>query len=166
MKKYILILISFLIILTFSSCVHTPQKIEKYIKKHCDFEIIDTCYIDLCKALKVDYDTMYIFNSLIPLTGVKNILKIENYYASENDVTGYDSEMCRIILIKNHKVVYEDEYHYNDYNTELLYDDFTIVNGRGIFDGSPVNVSGYMCTDRVFRVIKIGNKHCLVNGSL
>ena len=90
---------------------------------------------------------MYVFNSLIPLTGVQNIIGINDYGKCKNpEITliGYDSEMCRIILVKNNKVVYEDEYHYNDYNTKFSYHDFSIVNGQGIFDGSPNRVSGYI----------------------
>lgn len=165
MKKYILILISSLVILMLNSCIHTPRKIEKYIKKHCGLEMTDTCYIDLRKALKTDYDTMYVFNSLIPLTGVQNIIGINDYGKCKNpEITliGYDSEMCRIVLVKNNKVVYEDEYHYNDYNTKISYHDFSIVNGQGIFNGSPIKVSGYICIDYIFRVIKTSDKHYIV----
>lgn len=104
-------MISSLVILMLNSCIHTPRKIEKYIKKHCGLEMTDTCYIDLRKALKTDYDTMYVFNSLIPLTGVQNIIGINDYGKCKNpEITliGYDSEMCRIVLVKNNKVVYED----------------------------------------------------------
>lgn len=165
MKKYILILISFLAILMINSCNHAPEKFEKYIQKHCDFEMTDTCYIDLRKVLKADYDTMYVFNSLIPLTGVRNILGIKDYEKCKNpEITliGHDSEMCRIVLLKNNKVVYEDEYYYDHYNTKLSYHNFSIVKGQGIFDGSLVEVSGYMCTNHLFRVIKTSNNYYLV----
>lgn len=165
MKKHILILIGSLVILMLNSCTRMPEKIEKYIKKHCDLEMTDTCYIDLRKALKTDYDTMYVFNSLTPLTGVQNIIGINDYGKCENPektLIGHDSEMCRIILVKDNKVVYEDEYHYNDYNTKFSYYDFSIVNGQGIFDGSPIRVSGYICTDYVFKVRKTRDKHYIV----
>jgi hypothetical protein len=117
------------------------------------------------KVLKVDYDTMFVFNSLIPLTGVRNILGIDNYEKCKNpEITliGWNSEMCRIILIKNHKVVYEDEYQYRDYNTYLDYDEFTIVKGQGIFDGGAINVEGYMYTEHIFKITKTNNKRYLV----
>ena len=62
-----------------NSCAHTPQKIERYIKNHCDLRTVDTCFIDLSQALETDYDTMYVFNSLIPLTGIQNIIGIKDY---------------------------------------------------------------------------------------
>jgi len=162
MKKYVLFIISFLVIFILNGCIHMPQKIEKHIKKNCDFSMIDTCFFDLRKALKIDYDTMYVFNSLIPLTGVQNILGIDNYGKSNNPeqtLIGYDSEMCRVVLVKNHKVVYEDEYHYNNYNTKLLYNKFFIVKGQGIFDGNFIDVKGYIYTGYIFKVTKINDKY-------
>jgi hypothetical protein len=153
----------FLGVFILNGCFHTPQKIERYIKRHCDFKTTDTCFVDLRKVLKTDYDTMYVFNSFTPLTCVQNILGIKDYGKSKNPETtfiGYDSDMCRIILIKNYKVVYEDEYHYNDYNTKLVYRDFPIVEGEGIFDvGPPVRDHGYICTDYIFKVTKRDNKY-------
>jgi len=134
MKKIFLIITIPLMFLILNSCVHTPRKIERYIKRHCDMEKYDTCYIDLRKSLKVDYDTMFFFNSLIPLTGVQNILGIKDYGKNKNpEITliGKDSEMCKIILVKNNKVVFEDEYYYDYYNTKIFYQDFSIVNGQG-----------------------------------
>lgn len=162
MKKYVLIL---LVVLILVSCNHTPEKLEQYIKVHCNFENADTCYIDLSKALKIDYDTMYVFNSLTPLTGVRNIIGIKDYEKCKNPETaliGHDSEMCRIILIKNKNVVYEDEYYYSEYNAELLYDKFKIVNGKGLFDGSSIEVDGYMCANHIFKVVKTKNKYYLI----
>ena len=161
---YVLFFISFLGVFMLNSCTHTPQKIEKYTKKHCGFETTDTCYIDLRKALKTDYDTMYVFNSLIPLTGVQNILGIHDYGKCKNpEITliGRDSEMCRVILVKNHKVVYEDEYHYNHYDTKLLYHDFMLVKGHGIFDGGHIEVEGYMSTNYIFKISKTNDNHYL-----
>lgn len=164
MKKYILFSIGFLMILILNSCNHTPKKIEKYIKKHCDFSTTDSCSIDLRKALKKDYDTMYVFNSLIPLTGVQNILGIKDYNKSNNSETtlmGKDSEMSIIILVKNNKIVFEDEYYYNNYNIKLSYENFIIVNGKGIFDGNTIDVTGYKCINPIFNVIK-NNDYYLV----
>ena len=67
---------------------------------------------------------------------------------------GHDSETCRIILVKNNKVVYDDEYNFNDYNTKISFRDFSIVYGEGLFDGSIVKVSGYMYLDQFFMVTK------------
>lgn len=159
--------ISFLAFFMLNSCTHTPQKIETYVKKYCNFKANDTCFIDLRKILKLDYDTMYVFGSLTPLTGVRNIIGINEYGKSKNpkiDLIGYDSDMCRIILIKNGKVVYEDEYHYRNYRTRLLYENFHIVKGQGIFDGNSIDVKGYICTNHIFKVTKHGNKYYRVEG--
>ncbi|MFV0599031.1 MAG: hypothetical protein ACK5M0_04815 [Bacteroidales bacterium] len=136
-----------------NSCTHTPAKIEKYINKHCDFSKTDTCFIDLRKAL-VDYDTMYVFDEFTVVTGVRDIIGITDYPAKENEFVGYDSEMCRIILVKNHKVVYEDEYHYWDYNTSLDFWEFSVVKGQGIFDKTIVEESGYRCINYIFKVTR------------
>ena len=66
---------------------------------------------------------------------------------------GYDSEMCRIVLVKDRKVVYEDEYHYWNYNTEILYSDFDTIEGIGSFDGKPFKDFGYISTQHFFKVI-------------
>lgn len=169
MKKIFLIITISLVISILNSCTHFPGKIEKYIKQHCDMEESDTCYIDFRKVLKIDYDTMYVFNSLIPLTGVQYILGINDYGKCKNpEITliGKDSEMCKIIFVKKNKVVFEDEYYYNHYNTKLIYQDFSIVNGQGIFDGNNVVVRGYICTDYIFKVIKTIDKCYLVEKTM
>lgn len=158
--KIKLAFISCLVMLILNSCIHTPRKIERYIERCCDIEMTDTCYVDLRKALKTDYDTMYVFNSMVPLTGAQSIIGIKDYGKYQNPETiliGNDSETCRIILVKNNKVVYEDEYHYNQYNTKISYQDFCIVKGQGIFDGNSVEVCGYVSTKHMFRVTKINN---------
>ena len=161
MKKNILFLIGFLTVFLLNSCLHTPDKIEKYVKKHCDFDKTDICYIDMRKALKVDYDTMYVFKPFTPLTVVQNILGIGDYGKSKEPETTlimYDSHKARIVLTKNHKIVYEDEYYYKEYNTELFYWIFTIVKGQGIFDGSPIEDDCYMYTNPIFEVERLKNE--------
>ena len=157
MKNNAIVLIGFIVVLMLNSCAHTPQKIERYIKNHCDLRTVDTCFIDLNQALETDYDTMYVFNSLIPLTGIQNIIGIKDYGKCKNPemtLIGHDSETCRIILVKNNKVVYDDEYNFNDYNTKISFRDFSIVYGEGLFDGSIVKVSGYIYLDQIFMVTK------------
>lgn len=152
MKQIIIIL---LIAIICVGCTHTPQKIEKYISRHCDINANDSCIIDLRKALDVDYDTMYFFDSFTIETVVHNIVGIEDYRNYKDDMrrVGYDSEMCRIVLVKDRKVVYEDEYHYWDYNTEILYSDFDTIEGIGSFDGKPFKDFGYISTQHFFKVI-------------
>ena len=136
-----------------NGCTHTPTKIENYINKHCDFSKNDTCFIDLREVL-VDYDTMYVFDEFTVETGVRDIIGITDYPAEENGTVGYDSEMCRIILVKNHKVVYEDEYHYCDYNTSIDFREFPVVKGQCIFDNTIGEESGYRYINHIFQVIR------------
>lgn len=143
-----------LVIFIINGCTHTPTKIEKYINRHCDFSKSDTCYIDLRKAL-VNYDTMYVFDGFTVITGIRNIIGIKNYPAKENELVGYDSEMCRIILIKNNNIVYEDEYHYWDYNTSLHFQSFPIVKGQSVFNNKIGEEYGYRCTSYIFKVTRI-----------
>ncbi|PKP20680.1 MAG: hypothetical protein CVU04_03390 [Bacteroidetes bacterium HGW-Bacteroidetes-20] len=157
MKKSIkFLLIGTLILITTNSCLSPIQKIEKYINKNCNFEIDDTCNIDIQKALRVEYDTMYIFYSLIPTSGVQRIIgtsDFKNSNKSENALLGKDSDIYFIFLKKDGKVVYEDKYH----SSSLIYlssDNFVEVKGMGFFDGDSVQVSGEMNTNPIFQVVK------------
>jgi hypothetical protein len=65
--------------------------------------------------------------------------------------------MCRVIFIKNNKVVYEDEYYYSHYKLQVLFETFYKVNGCGIFDGNLAPVHGYMCTKHLFTVSRVSD---------
>ena len=104
MNKLITICV-FTIGITFvCSCTHHfPKKVEWYISKHNILNDQGKGELDLREVLDIDYDTMYVFHSLIPLNGVQNIIGIKTYGDAEDPYTaliGSDSEMCRVILIK------------------------------------------------------------------
>lgn len=141
------------------SCSHTPTKLEKYINNHNLLKDTSDASIDLRDALKTDYDTMFVFDSFTPITGVKRIIGIPDYGYSDNPETALicsDSEMCKIILVKNKKVVYDDEYYFNDYYVKIDYHGFDTVINEGIFDGEKIKTIGYINTDPVLRVNKDG----------
>ena len=144
------------------SCTHHfPKKVERYISKHNILNDQGKGELDLREVLDIDYDTMYVFHSLIPLNGVQNIIGIKTYGDAEDPYTaliGSDSEMCRVILIKNNKVVYEDEYYYSHYKLQVLFETFYEVNGYGIFDGNLAPVHGYMCTKHHFTVSRVSDE--------
>ncbi|EKY02100.1 hypothetical protein HMPREF9151_00845 [Hoylesella saccharolytica F0055] len=139
---------------------HFPDKIERYVLKHNILNGKGFGEVDLREVLRVDYDTMYVFHSLLPLNGVQNIIGIKTYGDAEDPYTaliGSDSEMCRVIFIKNNKVVYEDEYYYLHYKLQVLFETFYEVSKCGIFDGTIGPVNGYMCTKHHFTVSRVSD---------
>ena len=100
------------------------------------------------------------FIHLLHINGIQNIIGIKTYGDAEDPYTaliGSDSEMCRIIFIKNKSVVYEDDYYYCEYRLNLQFETFHKISGYGIFDGNLAPVHGYMCTKRHFMVRKVSD---------
>lgn len=87
----------------FFACNHTDRKIIKYVESVCP-KGCDTCSIDLRQALKINYDTMYLFCEFTQSDEISSIMGIP--YRSNKTIV--DSEY-RIILLKNNKIVYEDD---------------------------------------------------------
>ena len=161
MNKSISIFVFTIVFTSICSCSsHFPDKIEGYVLKHNILNDRGFGELDLREVLGVDYDTMYVFHSLIPLNGVQNIIGIKTYGDAEDPYTaliGSDSEMCRIIFIKNKRVVYEDDYYYYEYKLNLEFETFRRISGYGIFDGSPIAVYGYICTKHHFTVSRVSD---------
>ena len=112
MKKFFLKIISLSLCL-FYGCSNTDDKLNKYIESHCTFNGSDTCYIDIKDALKVDYDKMYLFGETTTADEISKIIGISytnNKYISDSKY--------RMILLKNDKIVYEDDYYQN--HTEFI----------------------------------------------
>ena len=100
------------------------------------------------------------FIHLLHINGIQNIIGIKTYGDAEDPYTaliGSDSEMCRIIFIKNKRVVYEDYYYYYEYKLNLEFETFRRISGYGIFDGSPITVYGYICTKHHFTVSRVSD---------
>ncbi len=150
----------------FISCNNTPNKLYKYIKSNCQFQdcgkifyesnfVEDTCfcYIDLRQALNIDFDTMYIFREYTPLTVIQDILDMKDYKQSSRQNTellvkeGY----LKIILLKNHKIVHEDDFKFQ----KIIFQNGTIIEGKGIFDSNPIKDHAFLYISPFFKVIKI-----------
>jgi len=150
----------FIMIITFLSCSHTPNKLEEYINCNDELESNGNANIDLRKALKIDYDTMFVFDVFTPVSVVRSIIGIPDYgdyRTPETALICSDSEMCKIILTKDKKVVYDDEYHYNDYQVKINYHSFDTIVGEGIFDGKKIEAIGYKNADSLLQIKKDGD---------
>lgn len=162
-NKFLLLLIALL----FLGCSsHIPKKIEKYVNKHRDWNVTNIYELNLCDVLKTDYDTMFVFNSMTPLTAIRNIVANHTYSGNKIGDTfllGHDSEGCLIILKKNGTIVYEDFYNYNHYAFVLEYWQFETFIGKGTFDGSPIDVKAYITTDKKFIIRKIEKNKYLIS---
>ena len=88
------------------SCSNTDDKINKYIESHCSFNGTDLCYIDIKDVLKIDYDKMYLFGETTMANEISKVIGIPY----NNDKYISDSKY-RIILLKDNKIVYEDDYY-------------------------------------------------------
>lgn len=68
----------FLLVCFFYSCSNTDIKLLTYIEKHCDLSNNDNCYINIKDALKVDFDTMYVFGEYTKAEEISAFLRL-NY---------------------------------------------------------------------------------------
>ena len=87
-------------------CSNTDDKLNKYIEAHCSFNGLDTCYINIKEALKIDYDEMYLFGESTMADEISKVIGIP--YNNDKYIT--DSKY-RMILLKNNEIVYEDDYY-------------------------------------------------------
>jgi hypothetical protein len=88
----------------FFACNHTDKRIIKYVQSICP-NGSDTCRIDLREVLKVDYDRMYLFGEFTQSDEISSVIGV----VYKRNKTIADSEW-RIILLKNNKIVYEDDF--------------------------------------------------------
>lgn len=115
--KRINIIALVVIILFLSACNKTSDKISRYIKNNCNFEntavfINDydsTSYtskadfIDLKKALRIDYDTLYLISA-----GFKSdISEIIGFQYNGGDFTVESEDYNLLLLVKQNQIVYE-----------------------------------------------------------
>lgn len=150
----------------FISCNNTPNKLYKYIKLNCQFQdcgkifyesnfVEDTClcYIDLRQALNIDFDTMYIFREYTPLTVIQDILDMKDYKQSSHQNTELlvQEGSYKIILLKNHKIVHEDDFKFQ----KIIFQNGTIIEGTGIFDGNSIKDYAFLYISPFFKVIKV-----------
>ena len=123
-KLKIIIYIIF-VFLVFGCTNSTDKKIIHYIQ---NLECIDTCCIDLRNVLNVDYDIMYLFGEFTLDDEISSIIGIE--YQENKVIT--DSKY-RIILVKNNKIVYEDDFYQKNINFITITNERDAVNCSSLF---------------------------------
>ena len=103
-KMYIKFIFFFIVSLCCISCTHLNDVVQEYINLNM---VKGQSYysIDLREVLQIDYDSMYIFGEYSN-TYIEDIIGIE--YCNKNKLIA-DSDH-RIILFKNGKIVYEDDF--------------------------------------------------------
>ena len=57
----------------------------------------------------------------------------------------------KIILLKNHKIVHEDDFKFQ----KIIFQNGTIIEGNGIFDGNPIKDYAFLYISPFFKVIKV-----------
>ena len=100
---------NFLIIITIAfvcyNCTSTDNTLRNYIDKTCLFKNKDTCVINLKDALKIDFDTMFIFGEYTQKNEISSILQI-----SYKNTKPIEDSHYRIILLKSKLIIYEDDF--------------------------------------------------------
>lgn len=151
MKRNSCLILCVFSILCFS-CSNTDEKIQSYIENHCDFKTSGSCFINIKYVLKVDFDTMYLFTGYpVPREVFSAVLKMPYTKDKEN------SDGDKIILIKNRKIVYEDEWIHNKVIISGGIEFSEITNNNVIFDGDKLPFSYVMYLNPIFNVEKINN---------
>lgn len=146
----------FAVVCLFFSCSkNTDKKLSSYIENECDFTNKDTCYLDLKNVFQVDYDTMFVFREYTQLQGVKLITGIEDYSGKNTLLPkGFlvEDSYRKILLIKNRKIVYEDDI------KSTYFDNGITIEKIGTFDGEPYTHTANMFVSSKFLVRKKGEK--------
>lgn len=153
-------MIVFFFTILFSSCTSTDEKIYSYIENHCVFETEEICYMDIRDALKVDFDTMYIFPGYpVPKEVVSYVLRTNYEKAKEN------SDADLIILVKDKKIVYESEWTHSQVAIDGGKEYFEVTSEDVIFDGEKLPFSYLVYVTSIFKVEKVSNPSGQLNKS-
>ena len=148
-NKFIL----FFCILLMTECHSAPQRIESFIcsqniKKNSNLEL------DMKKVL-CDYDRLFLVGSLTPLSCVRDMLGIPSYRKennASNALMGNDSDNYFILLKKDGRIVYEEEFNYNNTKVRFEIETFNVIKGKGFFDGENIVADGYYLDNSLFLV--------------
>ena len=98
----------FSVFLFFGCTNSTNKKITRYLR---DFECMDTCRVDLRQVLNVDYDKMYLFGESILDDDISSIIGQKYRYSPFFKNYIIPDSKYRIILLKDNKIVYEDDFY-------------------------------------------------------
>lgn len=143
-----------LIIIVLSGCNsgHVPELIEKHIMSNNNEE-----FISLSEAIGVDFDTLYLFESLTnSYSGIRNITCV-SYFKADKDpgsLYGSDIDMKCVLLKKGDRIVFEDEYYDKTYRVFFATENMEKKEGVGFFDGSPMTEFCYYCTNKKVKVCR------------
>ncbi|MBP1645520.1 MAG: hypothetical protein H6Q16_1095 [Bacteroidetes bacterium] len=127
--RIIIVLISASVLM--SACNRTSDKITRYINRNCDFKKTDVFfhsfdstsytapadYIDLKKALKVDYDTLYLISAAFE----EDISEIIGFPYHGGDFTVEAEDRNLLLLVKQNKVVYKGTIKFHDEKATFVY---------------------------------------------
>lgn len=148
-------ILSLLCLCLISSCHKSiPDKIDAFINNNHLFSKSDTCIINLSDVLNIEYDTMYLFNSVIPLSGLNDIIGRESSEDTYNQLAFIDSEDIYVYFKKNEKIVLEDRFSKKSH-LEFNLDSFKKQYKTTLFDGDSIEVFGYYSSNNKFRVINL-----------
>lgn len=139
--------ILFTIILFLSSCreQNIDEQIYQYIVKNCNFKNKDEYKIDLSEILQFKFDKAYLFGTYSKLSDIREIIGLDYYnsnlYGDNNNYVLIESELTKIIFIKNNKIIKELDFdnkkvvfrsdeellkkHYKNYDTP-----FTVISNQ------------------------------------
>lgn len=156
--------LSLLLLLCLISCQKSiPDKIDAFINNNHLFDKKDTCIINLSDVLNIEYDTIYLFNSLIPLSGLNDVIGRKNneVIIQENRLAGTDSDI-HIYFKKNGAIVLEDSFSKSNH-LAIRWDSFQKQHKTTFFDGDSINVFGYYSSNKEFIVVNLKEYYILLD---
>ncbi len=114
-----------LVLMVISLCVYlleelTRDRTTRRLIHYLETELTDgcdNCIIDLRKALKVDYDSLYVF---CEYTQDEEISSILGRQYNSPFLSGIPDSHHRIILIKNNKLVYQNVYSSQEFEFDRI----------------------------------------------
>lgn len=148
-----IIVLTVVIFFTTVSCIvnNIGENIEKYVERNCNFEEIDECYIDLKKALKVEYDTLFIIEGMMNEVLFKSI----SGYTMKKNFFHYwlvDEDVYLFVFKKNNKVVYSNFSSLYSKRLSINLDSFNRIYATKNIDDYEDCYFGYFSADSLFIV--------------
>ena len=152
-------LLAAIITLNTTGCItnKTPDMIGDYIISNCKFDDLNESHINLKKVLNIDYDTLFIINSLEDTPGIRNITGYKTF-EKKHFYLGWDEDVYIFVLKKDGKVVYHDLCGIYSNIMQIDLYSFKEIYGKGFFDGSEVCSYGCFTADSIFLVRQISTE--------
>lgn len=127
------------------------NEIEKYVEKNCNFEDTDECYIDLRKALKIEYDTLFIIEGMMNEVLFKSI----SGYTMKKNFFHYwlvDEDVYLFVFKKDNKVVYSNFSSLHSKRLSICLDSFNRIYATKNINDYEDYYFGYFSADSLFIV--------------